>query len=371
MDQQTLRADLPITDSMVYLNTGASGPVTTTVQAAMAAALRRHGSAADPYGVAAEITDAARGRVADFVGATPAMVAFAQSTTAAINAGILACDLGRGQTVVRTSIEHGAVQLPLKRQQRRGVTVSTIDASGGELDMDGFRTAVSGADLVVISAVSWTHGTVLPVQTIVEEAHDAGARVLVDAVQAVGQRPVDVQAWGADMVAFAGHKWLMGPWGAGVLVVHPDAVADLHPATVGFAGVDTDGDGFRWHPDARRFELGTRAVGPLAGLTAAIDQIEPIGMDAVARWNRSRAAQLIGALEGVVAPIGSPGETGIVTLQVEEPEATITALADAGFIVRNIPDLPGSLRVSMHIFTTPEEISTFAVTLRRIVTDAR
>jgi selenocysteine lyase/cysteine desulfurase len=371
MDQQTLRADLPITDSLVYLNTGASGPVTTTVQDAVAAALRRHGSAADPYGVAAEITDMARERVADFVGATPAMVAFTQSTTAAINAGILACDLKPGQTVVQTSIEHGAAQLPLQRQQRRGVSITTIDASGGELDMDGFSTAVMEADLVVVSAVSWTHGTVLPIKAIVEEAHDAGARVLVDAVQAVGQRPVDIQRWGADMVAFAGHKWLMAPWGAGVLVIHPDAVEDLHPATVGFAGVDTDDEGFRWHPDARRFELGTRAVGPLAGLTAALDQIGPIGMEAVTRWNRSRAQQLIEAVAGVVAPIGSPGETGIVTLRVDDPEATVSALADAGFIVRHIPDLRGSLRVSMHIFTTPEEVSAFATTLREIVTGAR
>jgi Selenocysteine lyase len=224
---------------------------------------------------------------------------------------------------------------------------------------------------VVVSAVSWTHGTVLPVPALVEEAKDAGARVLVDAVQAVGQRPVDVRDWGADLVAFAGHKWLMAPWGAGVLIVDPDAVEPLQPAMVGYGGVETDGHAYSWHPDARRFELGTRAVAPLAGVTAAVEQLTAIGIDAVARWNRARAQQLVEELEGVVAPMGDPGETGIVTLEVDQPERMVDALAEAGFIVRSIPDLPGAIRVSMHIFTTATEVSAFADALSALITAAR
>ncbi|MDR9411664.1 MAG: aminotransferase class V-fold PLP-dependent enzyme [Haloquadratum sp.] len=371
MDRQTLRAMLPIDETVAYLNTGASGPVTTRVQDAATAAIRQQAGAADPYAEAAAITDAAREQVAAFVGTPPETVAFTQSTTAAINAGILACELEPGERVLTTAIEHGAVRLPLARQRRRGVDVTTIEAPDGRVDREAYSAAVGQADLVVVSAVSWTHGTVLPVPALVEEAHDAGARVLVDAVQAVGQRPVDVRSWGADLVAFAGHKWLLAPWGAGVLVVDPDAVAALTPATVGYAGVQTDGAGYTWLPDARRFELGTRGVAPLAGLTAAIEQLTAIGIEEVARWNRARAQQLVEALEGVVAPMGHPGETGIVTLAVEAPEQTVTTLADAGFIVRSIPDLPGSLRVSMHIFTTPAEVSAFAEALTAIVTGAR
>ncbi|MDR9412984.1 MAG: aminotransferase class V-fold PLP-dependent enzyme, partial [Haloferacaceae archaeon] len=80
MDTQALREMLPITDELVYLNTGASGPVTTRVQDAASAAIRRQAHAADPYAVAAELTETARERVATFVGTTPETVAFTQST---------------------------------------------------------------------------------------------------------------------------------------------------------------------------------------------------------------------------------------------------------------------------------------------------
>jgi Selenocysteine lyase len=371
MDRHALRAMLPITDEMVYLNTGASGPVTTRVQEAATAAIHRQALAADPYAVAAEITEDTREQIARIVGASPEAVAFTQSTTASINAGILACELEADETVLTTSIEHGAVRFPLERQRRRGVNITTIDAPDGRIDRDAYTAAVGEADLVVMSAVSWTHGTAQPIGALTEEAHDAGARVLIDAVQAVGQRPVDVRSWGADMVAFSGHKWLMAPWGVGVLVVAPDAVEALTPARVGYAGVETEGTGYTWRPNARRFELGTRAVAPLAGLSVALEQIESIGIDAIARWNRARAQQLLAELDGVVAPLGTPGETGIVTLDVDAPEELVDALAELGFIVRTIPDLPGSLRVSMHIFTTPAEVSAFAEALTALVDGAR
>jgi selenocysteine lyase/cysteine desulfurase len=371
MDRHALRAMLPITDAVVYLNTGASGPLTTRVQEAGTAALRRQARAADPYEFAAAVTEDAREQVAGVVGASPAAVAFTQSTTASINAGILACELEADETVLTTSIEHGAVRFPLERQRRRGVNIITIDAPHGRIDRDAYSAAIREADLVVMSAVSWTHGTALPVRALTDEAHDAGARVLIDAVQAVGQRPVDVHRWGADMVAFSGHKWLMAPWGVGVLVVGPDAVEALTPAMVGYAGVEPETPGYAWRPDARRFELGTRAVVPLAGLSAAIDQIESVGLDAIARWNRARAQQLIDDLDGVVAALGTPGETGIVTLEVDAPDEMVDALAEQGFIVRSIPGLPGALRVSMHIFTTPAEVSAFAEALTAMVADAR
>lgn len=85
-----------------------------------------------------------------------------------------------------------------------------VETDQGRIDRDAYLAAVADAELVCFSAVTWTHGTRLPVADLVDIAHDAGALALVDAVQVPGQLPMDVREWGADVVAAAGQKWLLG-----------------------------------------------------------------------------------------------------------------------------------------------------------------
>jgi selenocysteine lyase/cysteine desulfurase len=114
--------------------------------------------------------------------------------------------------VVRTDLEHPAGVLPWTlAHQRHGVERRVLETDQGHLDTDDVKDAVEGARLVCLSSISWNYGTRLPVAEVVEIAHDAGAEVLVDAVQSVGQVDVDVEAWGADYVAAVSHKWLLGP----------------------------------------------------------------------------------------------------------------------------------------------------------------
>jgi selenocysteine lyase/cysteine desulfurase len=214
MTPRELRADTPALHEDVYLNFGTHGPSPRYVFEAANEFLQSHeyGLSArnDPYNVAFDAYDRARERVADFVGATPDEIALTESTTAGINAIANAVDWSPGNTVVRTDVEHPAGMLPWQRLEREGVEVRVVETEDGRIDLDDFATAVDDAELACFSAVTWTHGTQLPVAELVDIARTAGAPALVDAVQVPGQLPMDVSEWGADVVAAAGHKWLLG-----------------------------------------------------------------------------------------------------------------------------------------------------------------
>ncbi len=176
--------------------------------------------------------DRVRERVATFVGADDDEIALTESTTAGINAVATAIDWEPGDTVVRTDLEHPDGTLPWQRLEQEGVEVCVVETENGPVDLDAFAEAVADARLTCFSAVMWTHGTQLPVADLVDLAHEASALTLVDAVQVPGQLPIHIGEWGADAVAAAGHKWLLGLWGGGFLYVDRTDVDSLLPSTV-------------------------------------------------------------------------------------------------------------------------------------------
>jgi selenocysteine lyase/cysteine desulfurase len=359
MDPETLRAEMPALSSCCYLNTGASGPSPRRVVEAAADFERRHQYEAPcgdgMYRVAREELEAVRGTVAGFLGATPAEVALTRSTVEGINHVATGMDWSADDVVVRTDLEHPAGELPWALlRDRAGVTVRELSTDRGRLDLDAVKDAVAGARLVCLSSLSWNYGTHLPVSEVVDIAHDAGARVLVDAVQSPGQTPVDVDAWGADFVAGSGHKWLLGLWGAGFLYVAEDAIEALAPRRVGYFSVSDPADGPGFRADARRFELGTTSVAPYVGLAEAIGTIEAVGLGTI----ESRIDRLTRRLkEGLGDRLVSPPEasSGLVTFPADDPDALVDRLADGGIRIRSIPE-PHACRASVHVFNTAADI---------------
>jgi len=359
MDPETLRAEMPALSSCCYLNTGASGPSPRRVVDAATSFERRHQYEAPcgdgMYTVAREGLEAAREAVATFLGATPAEIALTRSTVEGINHVATGLDWSAGDVVVRTDLEHPAGELPWALlRDRAGITVRELPTDRGRLDLDDVKDAVTDARLVCLSSLSWNYGTQLPVEAVVDIAHDAGARVLVDAVQSPGQTPIDVDSWGADFVAGSGHKWLLGLWGSGFLYVAEDAIEDLAPRRVGYFSVSDPADGPGFRADARRFELGTTAVAPYVGLAEAIDTIEAVGLGTV----ESRIDRLTGRLkDGLGDRLLSPPEasSGLVTFAADNPDALVERLAADGIRIRPIPD-PHACRVSVHVFNTAEDV---------------
>jgi len=360
MTPRELRADVPALENAIYMNYGAHGPSPRYVVSAASEFLEHHEfdvpATGDPYHAAFSAFDETRETVAEFVHAEPDEIALTESTTAGINAVAGAIDWSPGDVVVRTDLEHPAGRLPWQRLEREGVTVRVVETTDGRIDQDEFAEAVAGADLVCFSAVTWTHGTVLPVADLVDVARDAGAFTLVDAVQVPGQLPMDVSAWGADAVAAAGHKWLLGLWGGGFLYVDSDAAVDLQPRTVGYRSVETPtADPFEFAPGARRFEVGSASPAPHVALGEAVEVVSEVGVDVIAERIDRLTDRLAEGVPGdrLLSP-ASP-ESGLVTVDVPDPERTEARLAEAGIVVRHLP-FPDGVRASVHAVNTAEEV---------------
>jgi len=360
MDAAALRASIPALERCTYLNTGSTGPSPRPVVEAVADFERRFRfevpCEAHPYSVARDTKDSARATVAGHLGADPGEIALTRSTTEGIANVAAAIDWRPGDVVVRTDLEHSAGRLPWARlSDTHDVDVRVIETKNGRLDLDRLIDAVADARLLCLSSLTWNYGTRLRVAEAVEIAHDAGARVLVDAVQAPGQLPVDVGSWGADFVAGSGHKWLLGPWGAGFLYVDADAVGAVQPVRIGGAGtVEAEDAAYELAPDATRFELGTTAVAPYVGLERAIETMESVGLDAIESRIADLAARLADGLgDRYIGP--SPPESGLVSFQTADPETTVDRLAAQGIQIRSLPH-PEVCRASVHAFNTAEEV---------------
>ncbi len=360
MTPEELRADIPAVEETTYLNTGASGPSPQRVIDAVEDCLEEHEmshAGEGPYPYAWDQFDRTHERVAEFIGADPSEVALTESTCDGINRVASALDWEEDDAVVRTDLEHSAGILPWDRlRDRRGVEVRVVGSDRGRLDMDDVKEAVDGANLLFFSAIDWGHGTELPIRELADVAHDAGARVLVDAVQVPGQTAMDVHDWGVDYVAAAGHKWLLGPWGTGFVYVAEDAVDDLQPLQLGYRSVEeANADPYELDAGASRLELGTTNPAPYAGLREAMDTIESIGFETVESHIEGLTDRLKDGLDDDAILSPDVYESGLVSFTVDDPEATVERLGEENVVIRSLP-MPGVVRASLHVFNTEEDV---------------
>ena len=369
MTPTELRADIPGLADVAYFNYGAHGPSPTAVVEAADTVTRNHEfhpGRTDPYEYAFETYEKARERIASLLGVSPTSVGLTESTTTGINAIATAIEWEPGDCIVRTDVEHPAGILPWERLEREGVEVRVLETTEGRVDLDAYATAVEDAKLVCFSALTWTHGTRLPVAELATIAREHGTLSLVDAVQFPGQARMDISDWNADFVAAAGHKWLLGLWGAGFLYVAPHLADELAPRWVGYRSVETPVTSpFVYLPGARRFEVGSASPAPFGAIVEAIEVIERIGLKKIESRILSLASRLIASIpdDRLLSP-ASP-ESGLVTIDVEDPPAAVEQLADAGFVIRDLPD-PAAIRISVHAVNTTEEVDRLASELNTL-----
>ena len=278
---------------MIYLNSAAtSARRPSCVIEAVTAALQGMGSssrgAAETDLSAARVVAEARWEVARFFGFDhPERVVFTANATQALNTAILGT-VRPGDHVVATAYEHNSVLRPLNYLAREhGVRLDIVPvARDGSLDMaDVERLVTPGTRLVAISHASNLTGALLPVAEVARIAHAAGAVVLVDAAQTAGAYPVDMAELGADLLAFTGHKALMGPTGTGGLLVGADM--QVRPLLHGGTGVASS---LPDQPDTypEHLEAGTLNTCGIAGLAAAVRFVAQQGVEAI----RAREAAL-------------------------------------------------------------------------------
>lgn len=314
----------------------------------------------------------------------PGRVTFQLNATHALNTALFGL-LQPGDRVVRTAYDHNAVRRPVLALAARGVeqTVLSGDRAGG-IDLDEAERALVGAKVLVIPHANNLLGVALPVAALAERAHATGAVVVVDAAQSAGHLPIDVRAMGIDLLAFTGHKGLLGPQGTGGLWIREGI--ELPPAFLGGTGGDSDSpDMPALLPD--RLEAGSQNGPGIAGLLAGVEWVMERGVEAIhARESRLRQRlwDALAAIPGarMHAPRDAAEPTvGIVTVTVDGMDsATVARRLDAefGVLVRAglhcAPEshavlgteATGAVRLSVGWATTEDDVDRAAAALARI-----
>ena len=286
---ESIRAEIPATASLTYLNTGWQGPSPRQVIAAVQSTFALEAEAPTAPTASANRLDIfrnVRSALAQLIGARPEEVSLQQNTTEGINIVVGGLGLKPGDELITCSLEHPSVVVPFYySRERYGATTKIVPLSADDSDADilaRFQEAVTPATrLIILSHVTYASGQLLPISEIARLAHAGAAYLLLDAAQSVGQMPVDVRELECDFCAFPGHKWLLGPAATGALYVRRDLIPRLQAPKVAHHAAeryDLCGD-FRPRVDAiDKFELTTVSVPLLAGLAAAIEFVQGIGL---------------------------------------------------------------------------------------------
>ncbi len=313
-------------------------------------------------------------------------IVFTRGTTESIN--LVAFSWGRanikaGDEILITAMEHHSNIVPwqiLCEQTGAHLRVAPVTDSG-ELDLDAYKTLLNARTrLVGIAHVSNAMGTVNPVQTLVQLAHEAGALALVDGAQAVAHQQVDVQALGCDFYAFSGHK-LYGPTGIGALYVRYDVLKDMPPWQGGGDMIYTVSFEKTTYADVpQRFEAGTPNIAGVVGLDAAIRYTETVGLDLIAAHEQAlldHATQAVQALPGIRIIGTAPHKAAILSFLVDgiHPHDLGTILDTEGVAIRAghhcaMPlmtrfGVPGTARASFALYNTPEDVEALVAALSK------
>jgi L-cysteine/cystine lyase len=361
----------------VYLNSGGSGPPPYHVIEAMRAADDLCSGPAYLEGIGfyarqAEACTCAREAAARLIKADPDDLALTQNTTHGMNLGAASIDWLEGDEAVSTTTEHPGCLVPLHALKKRfGVKVNLISPPVSAEKVEAALTPRTR--LVALSHVDWTSGEVLPLKEICALARKQGALTLIDGAQSVGNIPVDVPATGADMYAFTGHKWALGPEGMGAFYVRPGC--EVYSTNVGFVSLqdpyafDING-GYDLRHGARRFEASTMSpvlAGGFAAAAEAVIERGETGLEEI-RLRAELLTGLLSELPRVTLRSPRPAKSGLVSFEVDGVAAKVVVerLLEERFILRYIPAPHPYVRASTHLFNTEEELEALAQAVREL-----
>ena len=346
--------------------------------------------------LAARATDAyeaARKKVAKFIGASsPDEIIFVRGTTEAINLVAQSWgkqNIGEGDEIVISHLEHHANIVPWQMlAAEKGAVLRVIPVDNtGQVRLDEYQKLLSHRTRIVsVTQVSNALGTVVPVKEIIDLAHRAGAKVLIDGAQSVSHMKVDVQALDADFFVFSGHK-VFGPTGIGVVYGKRDILEHTPPYQGGGNMIeDVTFEKTVYHGPPARFEAGTGNIADAVGLGAALDYVERIGIENIARaehylleYGTDRLCRIPGlCMIGTAAhktSVMSFVLDGFTTAEVgqalsEEGIAVRTGHHCAQPILRRF-GLEFTVRPSLAFYNTFEELDLLADTVRRLAQTRR
>jgi len=376
-----VRKQFPLDPELAYLNTGGLGPSPYPVIEAIRRStldLERESE------TGREQFDEVRRKACRFLNCDEDELAFTANTTEGMNIIARGLDLKAGDEVLITTHEHVGGAMPwFSLAQAEGVVVRTFEPGQGEADtLDRLASHLTPKTRVVsVSHVTCTLGAVLPIRQIVQLCREKSIVSVVDGAQAVGMIPVDLHDLGCDFYATSGHKWLMGPKGTGMLYVNKPMLPRWRR---GYAGAyadkvfDLDAGRFERLPAARSVEIGTRSASLIVGLGAAIDFLEGLGMEAVARHGSGLAKYLRRGLQplsrvALLTPDAPESSASILTFQIDPAPMNAGEWANQlrkehRLRVRPVTEHKlAAIRVCAHVFNDVEQMDRLISVLTRLL----
>lgn len=391
---------------LVYLDTGATAQKPTAVLDAERRFNEKHNAAVHrgAHQIAEEATEAyeaARAAVAGFVGAEFSEIVWTKNATEGLNLvaySFLNATLGLGGTaaerfrlaegdeIVVTEIEHHANLVPWQElAAKTGAKLRWISATeDGRLDPASFDVIGEKTRIVAFTHASNVTGAITDVPAVVDRAKAVGAYTVLDACQSAAHLPVNFTELGVDFAAFSGHK-MLAPTGIGVLYGRGELLEAMPPFLTGGSMVEiVTMEETTFMPPPQRFEAGTQMVAQTAGMHAAIDYLNNLGMDRLAAHEDQLAERMLEGIATVpgirvLGPTTPENRLAVVAFDVPgvHPHDVGQVLDDQGIAVRvghhcaqpahRSFGVHASTRASAGVYNTNDDVDAFIEGLKQVV----
>jgi selenocysteine lyase/cysteine desulfurase len=305
-----------------------------------------------------------RNMLASFIGATRDEVAFTTSTGCGLNIVINGMDWTKGDNVVFPEWEHNPMDTMTLRRQ--GVQVRAVKSRDGRIELTDLEKVIDDRTrLVQVSQVSYTNGFRFNLKEVGEIAHEHGAKLLVDATQAIGAIAINLREENIDFLSAAPYKYLMGPAGLAFLYIREGSLDELMPDRIDWKNQLWEGERAERLQESGRagdkFEYGTLHYEGMYGLEQSLEYISGIGIENVQSRVLELSHYLWSRLNDLPVAMFTPEETKSPIVSFFQKDATAIAeiLMREKVKVSGRPTHGGHIRVSMHFYNTTDDVERF------------
>ncbi len=369
-------AEFPWAEKAVYLNHASIGPLPESSRAATEDFNRdRAAPLALSDALLTGIFTEARAKIGQLIGADSTEIALASNTSYGLNLAAQMLPLEAGDIVVVPNREFPANVYPWKHLRRKGVELDLAPLTPeGWPDEEYLLDRIQDPRVRVLSVslVQFSNGYHVDLARLSAATRATGTYLVVDAIQGVGQVPLDVRHTPVDILACGAQKWLLAPWGTGFLYVRKELVTRLIPPFAGwtaFEGMDDYSNlvcyDDRFLSDARRFELITLPYQDFVGMLRSLDLLLSLGIGSIAAHLRGLHEPVLEWASRSGAKVTSPTDrcgSGILCVVPRKMDRSLDALRGAGvaFSLRE-----GAIRLSPHCYNTMNDMERVVDLLNR------
>ena len=372
MDWEALRDEFPVTRNYNFQNHAAVAPVTRRAAEGVRLYLKHAEENAYVRGGFYRHADRVRSQVAQLINASPDEVTFTKNTSEGISFVANGLTWQSGDNVVTSNVEFPANMYPWQALREHGVHLRMVMEEDGRVPLERVFEAIdSRTRVVAISSVQFASGYRTDLATLGEYCQSKAVFLCVDAIQSLGVFPIDVEAMGIDFLSAGGHKWLCAPEGSGLFYVRKELQGHLRPTTIGWMSMkdafNYDKYQFEFAESAKRYDSGSYNLPGIYGLGGALELVQEIGTEAIAKRILSLTDRLTAGLRDKgyrVVSSRQPAEaSGIVAFfsDVHDHDQIQRHLQTEHRIV--IAVRCGRLRASPHWYNTEREIDQLIETL--------